>query len=182
MIKLKRQFKRRFKHLGWLHIAAILALIIILAGVTYAIVKTDGTEPRPTPAAADTKSAGPPVNLNPATPQEKQATENAKKNSITPQTPSETTASGKKKVYPVITSVSSNEVNAYVSGVVEDGGTCKATATSGSQTITASSSGFANVSTTSCAPIKLSLPSNGWSVVVSYTSGSYEGTSQPYAY
>lgn len=183
MIKLKPKLNRRLKNLSWLHYTAAVAVLIILAGATYALVHN----PKPTPASdisttQSTKNNGPKVNLNPGTPQEKQSTEDAKKNP-TPTTPAPTTPSGKQQIYPVITSVTSTEVDAYVSGIGEDGGICTATATKSSQTPrTATSTGFANASTTNCMPIPLALPSTGWSVVVTYSSASYEGTSQAYAY
>ncbi len=123
------------------------------------------------------------VNLAPATEQEKQESAQSKENlsqpssSTQPSTPSQT--SSKKQVNVVITHAGADSVNAYVTGVFEDGGTCSATFTQGSTTVNRTSNGFANVSYTQCAPITPNLPNAGsWSVVVSYSSTAAEGKSQ----
>jgi hypothetical protein len=72
-------------------------------------------------------------------------------------------------------------INAFVTGVFEDDGTCTATLTQGAQTITRTSVGFKNASYTQCTPINLSAANLGtspWSVVVSYSSGTASGSSQ----
>lgn len=81
-----------------------------------------------------------------------------------------------------ITSATSDAVYAYVSGVVEDGGTCTATFTKNSATFQKTSKGFTNVNTTQCEPIFLSssdFSSTGdWQVTISYSSSAAKGTSQ----
>lgn len=121
------------------------------------------------------------VNLNPATEQEKKESEDIKNQSAgQSQTPSTQTTAGKKQVSVVVTNASSDSVNAYVTGVFEEGGVCTATFTQGSTTITRTSTGFRNVSYTQCAPISSNLPnSSPWSVIVSYSSATAEGKSQP---
>ncbi len=86
-------------------------------------------------------------------------------------------------VTPVITSANVNEVRGYISGVVEDGGTCTATYTKGATSFARTSTGIINVSNTTCPAIKTSrsdFTSTGtWSVVLTYNSPSSQGTSQP---
>lgn len=123
----------------------------------------------------DQAATGPAPDLNPPTEAQKKYTDDYKKSLSQPPPPSTITPSGKKQVYPVVTSVSSSEVKAYVEGVTEDGGTCTATATQGSLVESDSSTGFANVSYTSCPPINLSLAPGSWVITLSYTSNTSEG-------
>lgn len=133
------------------------------------------------PVAVPTTPSG--VKLAPPTAQEK-AQGNENKSAIaqqeqqnqqqTTQTPSGT----KKQVTVTITNASTSRVNAFVSGVFEDGGTCTATFSQGSTTITRTATAFSNVSDTQCPPITPNLPNaNQWSVVVSYSSAAAQGTS-----
>lgn len=126
------------------------------------------------------------VNLEPATAQERQETEDHKKslaeemNKPPSQTSHQQTESGKKHVIPVISSVSSDSIRAYVPGIFEEGGICTATLTNAntSQIITKTSSGFKNVSNTNCEPIALGpLAAGKWNVVVSYSSNNSAGSS-----
>lgn len=118
---------------------------------------------------------GQPVNLSPPTKEEKNQNDTYKDaivNDGKPPTNTGTGTTGKKSSAVFITSASASGVNAYVTGVFEDGGTCTATATQGSQVITKTSTGFQNVSYTQCAPISwdTALTSGTWNVTVSYTS------------
>ncbi len=82
----------------------------------------------------------------------------------------------------VITAQSSSSVNAYVSGVIEDGGACTATFTKDGSNFSNSSASIANVSYTQCAPIRPDtnkLSSGTWKVTVSYKSETAEGVSTP---
>lgn len=137
---------------------------------------------------SDTPNAPAGVKLAPATKEEKKESEDNKdriiaqqKDSQTQQAPpagTQSTTNGKKQVSVVISSVDSNMLSAYVTGVFEEGGTCTATFTQANTVVTRTSSGFENVSYTQCAPISPNLPSGGsWSVVVSYSSASAQGTS-----
>jgi hypothetical protein len=93
----------------------------------------------------------------------------------------------KKQVAPVITNVGQSgddiRIMGYVAGIFEDNGTCTATFTRGSLTVTRTSDGFTNVSTTDCAPISApgsAFPEGGeWQVILSYTSAAAAGSSQP---
>jgi uncharacterized iron-regulated membrane protein len=115
--------------------------------------------------------------LSPATTAEKQAAADHKDQIVQQQqNQSSPAASGTKSVTLVITEASSTGIKGYVQGVFEDGGTCTATATQGSQTVTKTSAGFANVSYTQCAPINWTLGSGTWTVSLSYKSVSASGS------
>lgn len=120
------------------------------------------------------------VNLNPPTEEELQETESHKKDleNTTTTTPA-TDSNGKQVVAPVVTNVQAAEVNGYIPGVFEEGGSCSVKLTNGSASISGTSKGFKNVSYTQCEPIMLSPPlSNGtWSVTLSYSSNKAAGSS-----
>jgi hypothetical protein len=77
---------------------------------------------------------------------------------------------------------SSIEVNAFVEGLVEDGGTCTATAepTDGPAATSPGSAAEAGPATTDCGSMSIPLPAGAdgsWELTVSYVSGSTELTS-----
>lgn len=127
----------------------------------------------------------PTINYAPATPAEKNETEDTKSKIVTDQNNAAssntgTAAASKKAVTPTITEASKNSVKAYVTGIFEENGTCVATFTKGSTTLTKSSTGFQNVSYTQCAPMTLEsgfLSTGSWSVSVHYASAAAEGSS-----
>jgi len=118
------------------------------------------------------------VDLSPATADDKAQTD-SNKEQIVNDSSKPTTPTGTKSSNVIVSSYSSTGLSAYVTGVFEDGGTCTATATSGSTTITKSSVGFKNVSYTQCVPINWETPlsSGVWSVKVTYKSSSTESSS-----
>lgn len=160
--------------------AKLLTLVVLvgaLVGISY-ILFANGQGSKP-PGPAE-----PPAKLAPATDLEKQESAEAKKkidqDEQSRQQNSQTTASGKRQVVPIITSVDSLRLSAYVPGVFEEGGTCTAVFTQGSTRVTRQSAGFQNASYTQCAPITPSLPNKGfWSVYVTYSSTTAEGQSKP---
>lgn len=95
-------------------------------------------------------------------------------------------ATGVSSVSPQITSVSQNGqeivVNAYVPGVFEDGGECKAVFTRGSSEVSKTVQAFADATTTSCSPIRVDRSefntASTWVVTVSYNSKSAQGVSE----
>lgn len=182
MPKLKPK-RRSLLQLNKRYLLMLGVIFVILLGGVLIYAKFSGDDPVST---GSTDSTAPPrddyVNLNPPTDEQQQATDEYKKSLADDSpAPSQTTASGKKQVTPVITSVSGDEVRSYVSGVIEDGGTCTATATkTGASPVTKNSTGFADAAYTGCPPIQLSLSGSGWSIVVSYSSSTSEGASSPY--
>jgi len=176
--KTRRPLLARFKKRPLLVLGVVL-LLLVTGAIAYTQIRDEETANQPASDASDQES-GDYINLNPPTEEDKQETE-ANKKSLSEDRPSPPpTSNGKKQVTPVITSVDGGKVYAYVPGIFEDGGTCKATATKGSQTKTAKSTAFANVSDTSCAPISISLSGSGWSVVVSYSSSTSQGQSEAF--
>lgn len=72
------------------------------------------------------------------------------------------------------------EVRGFAAGAIEGDGTCTAKATHDGMTITGTSKAFIDASTTQCEPIQISLDklhAGTWSVVVTYSSATHEGTS-----
>jgi cytoskeletal protein RodZ len=178
--KAKRPLFSRLTKRPLLTLGIVLALLLG-GGLAYAQLKSNQPSNQPASNASDRQS-GDYINLTPPTEQDKNDAAQNKKNlaNDTPSPPS-TVPDGKKEVTPVITNASTSEVRAYVPGIFEDGGTCKATATKGSQTVTKSSAGFADVNKTSCVPIKWSLAGSGWSVILSYSSSTAQGKSEAYS-
>ncbi len=157
----------------------VAAGIVLLIGLTGFLVYHKYKKTSPPSTASTPASIAPPqskVDLSPATQAEKDAARD------TPTTSQNTSSGGSKTVTPFITSATASETRAYVQGVIEDGGTCTATYTHGADVVTATSKGAANASYTNCAPMTLSGPVNisgTWSVVVSYSSSTSSGKSQP---
>lgn len=154
--------------------AIVLVIIAAIGGGTLYKNHNDST------SATTEKQAT--VNYEPATEEEKQQVDENKdrivKENESANTPPKTTSTGKKAVVPTITNTSGS-INAYVSGIFEEGGTCTATFTKDGTTLAKSSAGFQNVSYTQCAPISISgfLSPGRWSVVLAYISADSEGTS-----
>lgn len=156
-------------------VIVVIALLLGAGAVGYKLTRND--------SAAGT-SGGSKVNLKPATESEKKETEAHKdelaKNSGNTSNPSSTDS--RKAVTPVITRAAQDVVNAYVSGIFEEGGRCTATFTQDSRSFSKTSKGVQNASYTQCEPIFLSktdFPSTGtWSVVVKYESATALGASQ----
>jgi hypothetical protein len=74
------------------------------------------------------------------------------------------------------------EVAGFVSGVVEDGGTCRLTATSSRRTATTETPAAADATTTSCGTLAIpraDLSPGTWDVVLSYESPRASGESAP---
>jgi hypothetical protein len=71
------------------------------------------------------------------------------------------------------------QLNGLVSGVIEDGGTCRATLTHGATTVTGEAKGMADAKATDCAVTVTDarLTPGTWKVVLSYRSSTSNGTS-----
>ena len=150
-------------------LSAVVLVFLILAGFGLARRAGDTNQS----GAAGTGS------LDPATAAEKQEAADRKDQVVEEQRNQTATPSlGIKNVGVVITSATSTDVRGYTSGVFEDGGICTATATKGSQTITKTSTGFKNVSYTSCSPIYWgsTLGNGNWTINLSYKSAAAQGS------
>lgn len=80
------------------------------------------------------------------------------------------------------TSGTAVEVSGFVSGVVEDGGTCRVTLTHDGETVTGENAGLADATTTVCGVIEVGdveMSSGWWQAVLSYESATSTGTSRP---
>jgi len=72
------------------------------------------------------------------------------------------------------------EIRAFSSTLISGDGTCTATVTKGSETITKATPAFVDATSTICRPVYIptsQLSQGTWRVVVSYTSSTHEGTS-----
>ncbi len=157
----------------WSRRTTLLALLLIVATAAIAWLALHHKKA----ALTNTTTPGY-VNLNPATNTEKQDSQNAKDAIVNQQNQPSNSTGGSRQVSPFITSASASQVKAYVSGVVEDGGSCTATFTQGYITKTFTSTAAANATNTVCAPISVSgLTAGSWSVVVSYSSATASGSS-----
>ena len=161
-------------------LAIVIALLLLTGGVYFALIRSN-TSPSTENIDSVTIKEDESVNLAPPTEKERQEAERHKENLANEPAPPPTTTTGKRQVTPIITNADVNEVNAYVTGIFEEGGTCTATLTKGPKKVTRSSTGFQNASYTSCAPIDVSgsLEPGTWTAVVTYTSASSEGKSMP---
>lgn len=156
-------------------------LLIIIGGIYW--ISHDG-KPEVTKVGND--STGEKIDYSPPTEEDKQESDNAKQRIIDQQNQNpQTTSSGKQKVSPIITSVtvSNGNVDArgFVSGIIEEGGTCTFTFTKGLSSISKTSQGIADASVTRCAPLAFTDSSiksgSGWSVTLKYNSVKAEGVS-----
>jgi len=156
-----------------------LALVVVASGVSWALSRH--TNSNATPATPTRKKPGTYVNLNPPTADEKKASDDAK--AAIAQRESQNAAistSGKKSVSPTIVHADGSGVSAYVGNILEDGGTCTATFTKDSIVKTFTSQASANVSYTTCGSMPVSgLTPGAWQLIVSYSSSTSAGSSQP---
>lgn len=158
-------------------IIVLVLLVGALAGASYFVFFRDNA-----PVPPDETNKGY-VNLKPATTSDKADSESHKQAS-TSQGQSSPSTGTRRVITPVITtwSESSSEllVNGFVSGVVEDGGTCTLTLTKGSAKVSQTKIGAANASNTTCGQITIplsSLPSGTWQAILSYGSPTSHGSS-----
>jgi uncharacterized protein YxeA len=160
-------------------IAIIAAVILIAGGGAFAFYRHNHPTSVKTP---DGKT----VKLKKATAEEKKASDDNKSAIVKRENTikdASANSSGQTPSTVVITSPSPanpsvSGVRGYVTGVFEEGGTCTATATMGSQTVTKSSVGFQNVSYTQCAPIDWDSPlgHGTWAITLSYKSAATSST------
>lgn len=172
--------KKSFNHKALLISGLVIAVVGLGSVVSYKLLHKQKTVAETAPSSTSDK-----INLSPATPAEKSEAEQNKdkipsNQPSTQPTPSTGSSGSKKSVKPVITNATSDNVSAYVSGIFEDGGSCTATFTKGTSTLSKTTSGFQNVSYTQCAPFDLDsgyLSKGTWTVSVKYSSSTSEGTS-----
>ncbi len=155
--------------------AALTAGVLVLAGCTGG---SDG--PRPTTPPPTSASPAPEPTQAPPESPTAQPTTPAATPTATPTAP---TAGGLATVTPFITYAGPGadpatiEVAAFVPEVVEDGGTC--TASIAATGVKVSAPGYADASSTSCGLLVLPTAPAGQTIVVSYSSATSAGTSEP---
>lgn len=178
--------KRRSK-LPTVILASVLLLLIGVMVVYYGRARSHTTAPVPQ-WQPTTK-----VDLSPATPEEVQDSNQHKEDTVkggsdtsTPTSPTaQNTAPSKKSVSIIVVSANQAgaqiEVRSYVSGVIEEGGTCTATFTKGQLKLSRQSSGAQDATTTVCGRITVptaEFPEKGsWNMKVEYASPTAAGES-----
>lgn len=178
-----KKVKHLFSKITLTVVVVTLLVVGVVAWRTFANNKSANTIETATETTNDES-----INYSPPTDEEKQSAEEHKKSiaeqlQSTTQTNSNNQSSTKKQVVVDITSWgtegSNFEVSAFVSDIIEDGGTCKLTLTQGAKTVTASSKGSADAKKTICIVkiAKSKLSSGMWSGIMSYSSTKAQGTS-----
>lgn len=171
--------KSQSKHLS--KPALVAAAVIIIVGLTswWYLKSRDSRASVTTPDSASQQNG---VDLSPATEEEKQETDDHKQDLGNPTQTPVVDSAGKVQVAPVITNADQTEVRAFVPGVAEDGGTCTAYFSRGAFSFSKQSSGFSNVNTTTCEPIRLERSDfaqpGDWKVTLTYSSTKAAGSSQ----
>lgn len=172
-----------FKHpLFWV---GLLLLCLLLVGVTLKLTHKADSNANKLAAPTKNQAAQPAgtTNYNPPTNQDIQEAEQHKKELAN--STQETQNTGIKNVKPTITyaaqSGSQIEVNAFVPGVIEEGGTCTLKLIKGTKTITKQTLGVRNATTTSCPAFNFERSefseSGTWVATVSYASKIASGSS-----
>jgi hypothetical protein len=165
----------------------LLSALVVLIGISAYLLLSKPKHNEQVTATNTTSS--PTINMKPATEQEKQAAEDHKNQLLNDAGNTATSSGQKKTVTPVISYIGLNgqqiEIDSFVGGVREDGADCTATLTSqdGQEVVTEKSVSFKDATTTSCTPIYIArsklLKTGTWSVVVSYSSATAQGKSEP---
>lgn len=120
------------------------------------------------------------VNYDPPTSAEKKEAEEHKKELEEQANTTTSGANANATATVTITYLSVSETRGFVSGVVEEGGTCTLTLIKGSTKVTATSTAIDDVNKTTCGPISVDpskLSSGEWDATLSYTSPTISGTS-----
>ncbi len=162
-----------------------IAAVVTAAGVLLLAGCTGGSDgPDPTPSASPTASAAAPEPTAAPTTPAPDATEPAPDPSSPPADPP-TAPAGLTTVTPFVSyagpgaAAGTIEVAAFVPDLVENGGTCTATIPGTATTV--SGAAFADATSTSCGVLVLPVAPAGQTVVVTYTSPTSAGTSEPTA-
>lgn len=154
---------------------ALLVVALLVAGLIYHNSKS----------GSDATAATDGVNLSPAS-EDEIADSNQSKQDIVDQDTAPTSPNDTQKtVEPSIINAGQSgddiQVRAFIPGVFESGGTCTFTFTDGAHTITKTVTATQDATTTRCPNVAVAksefAASSKWSVVVSYSSSKYKGSS-----
>lgn len=167
-------------------LVALAVILVIAFGVYYLLDRKNNSEQAVENPGQNQQQED--INFNPPTPEDAQRAEENKEQIIQGQqnTPvGQTTPDGKKSVKPTITYAGQYgdqvEVGAYVSGVLEDFGVCKAIFQKGSEAMTVQVEAVRGASSMDCpvmgVPVNELKQKGTWSVTVSYSSTSASGVS-----
>lgn len=164
----------------------IASLLVVTAGIVGALELTNTTHLFHKSASTNNTGIPGPINYGPPTKTDKIDSESHKS---TPPTKDTTSGTSEKRVVTVTISTWAQKdgaitVNGFVSGVVEDGGTCTLTMTSAAngKQVTASRTAIANVTNTSCGESSVpvsKLSTGSWQAVLVYSSSTSSGQSSP---
>lgn len=162
-------------------ISILLILALIVLGLLFVYVKPH----KNTPTSSGSEDSPTGINYSPSTPEEKQASDDSKTRNLQRDSQPTTPAGAKRSVTAVLASVYINqngqiEAHGFTGGIIEDGGTCIFTFSSGNKTVTKKTVGFKDASTSQCTPLHIAsseLGSGSWSVTLNYSSSAAQGTS-----
>jgi len=182
--------KIKSTHKKYSKVIVIVGAVILLVAVAFLILRLAGTKaPAPTSQTPPSTKSGP--SIPGPTAAELQASADQKQNNITEaqQQAQSTSPSGTQKQVSVLivdaSQYGSNvEIRAYTPNVVETDGICSVTLTqAGKSSVFGSSKGLQNAQTTQCSTISIPVSSfsnkGTWVAVVTYSSASSIGSSQP---
>jgi hypothetical protein len=171
-------------------LVVLIALLVILAGSYTYVAAKNGYWPFPTQATNSSADTSDTNDSSSETPVGDEPAYNGEKNpENTPddmtEVPTEAGSANAVGVGIASAGLYNNqvEVRAFVTDVIEGGGTCTATFTKNNRTVTESSEAFIDASTSQCRPIIIDRSrfseAGTWSVVVTYTSSTSKGESAP---
>jgi hypothetical protein len=157
--------------------STLLLLAITLVLISGALILYTYNKHKRKSTATPSLISGNYINYDPPTQQEKNEADSVKQKIVEKKDTNGPTAPA--NITPIISYASKTSVNAFVPGVFEDGGMCKASFTQNDITINRTVTGFANSNYTQCAPIIPNLPNeNRWVITIYYKSAQSSGSSQ----
>lgn len=170
----KNKFPKKKSYRPWLIAVAVIAILAIVS--FFSLLKAGWLKGDSDPSKESTTSN---INFSPPTPEEKQAANDQKQSTGQVETNPTPNSGNKKVVKPIIVSAAGDSLRGFVPGIVENGGTCTAIFTNGTQTVTKTSSSIANAQNTTCTPLDYSGSSigPGWKVILHYDSTTSSGAS-----
>ncbi len=136
---------------------------------------------KPSPQVSEQTTPAGTVDYGPPSEADQKEAEDHKKDLSNPETPTPTVPGEKRQVTPLITFADQTEVNAFIPGIYESGGTCTLTLSKGDSKIVKEVQAIKDATTTRCPNFVLTISdftSTGkWSATVSYSSPAAQGIS-----
>ncbi|MCA9331808.1 hypothetical protein KC968_02600 [Candidatus Saccharibacteria bacterium] len=163
-------------------VAGAIVLIALIGGGIYARSRQNTTPAQMSKPTSAQQTGQDTINYDPASREDNRQNDANKEKIVEEQKQQDNSDPGittLKSVTVTITSADIYSVFANVTGVVEDGGTCTAVFSNGTQTLSTTSTSVANVSYTQCGRMATpKLTGQGWTATVSYKSNSAQGVSK----